>query len=77
MSEIKPVAWLSTDCIGERFLCFSRPRDNDKCEDLYAIPNTHRIVSGELLEDLEEACAIAEYWGLLESLQAIIDKEQS
>ena len=55
MQELKPVAFMSTDRIGERFLCFSRPNDNDKCEDLYALPATHRIVPVELLEVWERA----------------------
>ena len=25
----EPVAWLSTDCIGERYLCFTKPNDSD------------------------------------------------
>lgn len=25
----EPVAWLSTDCIGERYLCFTKPKDSD------------------------------------------------
>jgi hypothetical protein len=27
--EQEPVAWLSTDSIGERHLCFDKPLDND------------------------------------------------
>ena len=35
--EVKqePVAWLSVDCIGERYLCFSKPVDNDPVTPLY------------------------------------------
>ena len=36
--EQEPVAWLSTDCIGERYLCFSKPSDNDPVQPLYAAP---------------------------------------
>jgi hypothetical protein len=72
MSEIRPVA-----CADRGVLNWYDGGETDKQVDLYALPDSHRIVSVELLEDLEEACAIAEYWGLLESLQAIIDKEQS
>jgi hypothetical protein len=32
----EPVAWLSTDSIGERYLCFSKPLDNDPAQPLYA-----------------------------------------
>ena len=31
----EPVAWLSVDSIGERYLCFSRPNDGDKVLPLY------------------------------------------
>ena len=34
----EPVAWLSTDCIGERYLGFSKPSDNDPVQPLYAAP---------------------------------------
>ena len=33
--EHEPVAWLSIDSIGERYLCFSKPTDNDKIQPLY------------------------------------------
>lgn len=33
-----PVAWLSVDCIGERYLCFSKPQDSDKVSELYQLP---------------------------------------
>lgn len=35
--EQKPVAWLSTDSIGERYLWFSKPLDNDKAQPLYTV----------------------------------------
>ena len=34
----EPVAWLSTDCIGERYLCFTKPKDNDPVQPLYTTP---------------------------------------
>jgi len=34
----EPVAWLSTDSIGERYLWFSKPLDNDKAQPLYTAP---------------------------------------
>ena len=34
-TEQEPVAWLSTDCIGERYLCFTKPKDNDPVQPLY------------------------------------------
>ena len=30
----EPVAWLSTDCIGERYLCFTKPNDSDPARPL-------------------------------------------
>jgi hypothetical protein len=36
--EQEPVAWLSTDCIGERYLWFSKPLDNDTAQPLYTAP---------------------------------------
>lgn len=36
--EQEPVAWLSTDSIGERYLWFSKPLDNDKAQPLYTAP---------------------------------------
>jgi hypothetical protein len=34
----EPVAWMSIDCIGERYLCFSKPLDNDPVQPLYTHP---------------------------------------
>ena len=34
----EPVAWLSTDSIGERYLCFDKPLDNDLVQPLYTTP---------------------------------------
>jgi len=36
--EQEPVAWLSTDSIGERHLCFDKPLDNDPVQPLYTAP---------------------------------------
>jgi hypothetical protein len=40
MMQSEPIAWLSIDSIGERYLCFSKPRDNDQVQALYAAPRT-------------------------------------
>jgi hypothetical protein len=37
-AEQEPVAWLSTDSIGERYLCFDKPLDNDPVQPLYTHP---------------------------------------
>ena len=36
--EQEPVAWLSIDSIGERYLCFDKPLDNDPVKPLYTTP---------------------------------------
>ena len=36
--EQEPVAWLSTDSIGERYLGFDKPLDNDPVQPLYTTP---------------------------------------
>lgn len=33
--DSEPVAWLSIDSIGERYLCFDKPLDNDSVQPLY------------------------------------------
>ena len=38
LAQQEPVAWLSTDCIGERYLCFTKPKDNDPVQPLYTAP---------------------------------------
>jgi hypothetical protein len=39
-----PTAWLSTDCIGERYLCFTKPKDNDPVQPLYTTPQKREWV---------------------------------
>ena len=34
----EPVAWLSIDCIGERYLWFSKPIGKDPAQPLYTAP---------------------------------------
>jgi hypothetical protein len=36
--EQEPVAFLSTDSLGERYLCFDKPQDDDPVQPLYAHP---------------------------------------
>ena len=38
----EPLAWLSVDSIGERYLCFSKPLDRDHAAPLYALTNKDR-----------------------------------
>ena len=44
---VEPVAWLSTDCIGERYLCFSKPLDNDPVQPLYTAPPQRKPLTDE------------------------------
>jgi hypothetical protein len=34
----EPVAWMSVDCVGERYLHFSKPLDNDPVQPIYTAP---------------------------------------
>jgi hypothetical protein len=45
--EQEPVAWLSIDCIGERYLCFSKPLDNDHVQPLYTAPPQRKPLTEE------------------------------
>jgi hypothetical protein len=50
--EQEPVAWLSTDSIGERHLCFDKPLDNDPVQPLYTTPPQPEPVAwGNFKED--------------------------
>ena len=44
LAQQEPVAWLSTDCIGERYLCFTKPKDNDPVQPLYTTPPKRKWV---------------------------------
>lgn len=85
MQELKPVAWhtedekndMSATTYDEDIAIRWRMKGWPVTPMFYAIPDTHRIVPVELLEDLEEACTAAGFWASLESLQAIIDKENT
>jgi hypothetical protein len=48
---MKPVAWMSVDCVGDRYLHFSKPLDNDPVQPLYTAP-VHAIdMSQERVEE--------------------------
>ena len=49
-SGLIAVAWLSTDCIGERYLCFSKPRDNDPCETLVRLSDAEKLIAEKDVE---------------------------
>ena len=56
----KPVAWLSTDSIGERHLCFDKPLDNDPVQPLYTTPPQRTWVG---LTDEDVNGFVGQYWG--------------
>ncbi len=47
LTEEKPVAWISIECIGERYLCFSKPLDNDPVQPLYTAPPQRKPLTDE------------------------------
>jgi len=50
----EPVAWMSIDCIGERYLCFSKPTDNDQVQPLYTAPVDAVNISQECVDETEK-----------------------
>jgi len=56
--EQEPVAWLSTDSIGERYLCFDKPLDNDPVQPLFTSP-PQRTWVGLTEQDLDYLCNLA------------------
>ena len=56
-TEQEPVAWLSIDSIGERYLCFDKPLDNDPVKPLYTTPPQRTWVDLSD-EDIEECFTI-------------------
>ena len=46
------MAWLATDCIGERYLCFSPPLDNDQVLPLYTVPPQRKPLTDDEIADL-------------------------
>jgi hypothetical protein len=63
LAQQEPVAWLSTDCIGERYLCFTKPKDNDPVQPLYTTPPKREWVglTDEELYDCEEEAGVPQY----------------
>ena len=50
--EQEPVAWQSTDSIGERYLCFDKPLDNDPVQPLYTTPPQRKPLTDDLYNEL-------------------------
>ena len=59
LAQQEPVAWLSTDCIGERYLCFTKPKDNDPVQPLYTTPPKKEWVG---LTDEEIQKVVSKKW---------------
>lgn len=76
--DVEPTAYLSIDSIGERYLCFSKPADNDSCYPLYTTPQHDRTaeleavlkVARDALNDCEGAMDES-YDTILEALAKI------
>ena len=54
-TEQEPVAWLSTDSIGERYLCSDKPLDNDPVQPLYTTPPQRKPLTDEQIFALENS----------------------
>ena len=63
----EPVAWLSTDSIGERYLCFTKPNDSDPARPLVfgdTAPQPTKAQAGAVpLTDEQLAEMMRETWG--------------
>ena len=63
----EPVAWLSTDCIGERYLCFTKPKDSNPARPLVfgdTTPQPTQAQAGAVpLTDEQLAEMMRETWG--------------
>ena len=62
--EQEPVAWLSIDCIGERYLCFSKPNDNDEVYPLFAAPLQRKPLTEAEIYELLGYGSTAQYTSL-------------
>jgi hypothetical protein len=51
MMQDEPIAWLSTDCFGERYLYFSKPVDNDPVQALFTVP---QVVPADIPTEVTE-----------------------
>jgi hypothetical protein len=60
-SQQEPVAWLSTDSIGERHLCFDKPLDNDPVQPLYTTPPQRKPLTQDGTMEIANQTA-GQYW---------------
>lgn len=81
MNKLKPVASYfespgnADDCVPAfRKIVFGVR--GGKWRPLYALPDTHRVVSVELLRVALDSCVISGYDGAVDELEAIIDNKE-
>jgi hypothetical protein len=70
------VAWLSTDCIGERYLCFTKPKDNDPVQPLYTTPPKREWV-GLTDDEADELVARFARYELLREVEAKLKEKNT
>jgi hypothetical protein len=61
LAQQEPVAWLSTDSIGERHLCFDKPLDNDPVQPLYTTPQQRKPLTQDGTMEIANQTA-GQYW---------------
>ena len=62
---VEPVAWLSTDCIGERYLCFTKPKDSNPARPLVfgdTTPQPTQAQSGAVPLTVDEVEQLIAQW---------------
>lgn len=69
--EQEPVAWLSINFFGERYLSFVKPKDRHPPVPLYDAPSTRKPLTDEELFALRDAYAGHLKWGVLDFARAI------
>ncbi len=61
LAQPEPVAWLSIDSIGERYLCFSKPNDNDEVYPLYTAPPQRKPLTEQEIYEVLGYGAVAQH----------------
>ena len=68
----EPVAFLSVDCIGERYLCFTKPDDDDPLQALYTADQVQAMLAAAS-QPLSAAVEIEGLHNALEELVSCFD----
>ena len=77
---LEPVAWLSIDCIGERYLCFDKPVDNDEKHALVSRAKVFAIISQKeaeierLEKELQDQCISCKWPSDCKTLHAEVER---